>query len=65
MLSAKQVNYLVPFLCLWYDAVLDWGLNPGPPALKASTIPLGYQGGGVLDMDIVSMVKVIGIHAVG
>ena len=28
---------LVPFLeRLWYDAVLDWGLNPGPPALEAS-----------------------------
>ena len=40
---------LVPFLQrLWYDAVLDWGLNPGPPALKASTIPLGYRGGGGL-----------------
>jgi len=21
-------------------------LNPGPPALEASTIPLGYRGGG-------------------
>jgi len=21
-------------------------LNPGPPALEASTLPLGYQGGG-------------------
>ena len=31
---------------LWYDAVLDWGLNPGPPALEASTLPLGYRGGG-------------------
>ena len=28
---------------LWYDAVLDWGLNPGPPALEASTLPLGYR----------------------
>ena len=38
---------LVPFLKrLWYDAVLDWGLNLGPPALEASTPPLGYQGGG-------------------
>jgi len=44
MLSAKQ-GLLVPFLqCLWYDTVLDWGLNPGP--LKASTLPLGYRGGG-------------------
>ena len=32
---------------LWYDSVLDWGLNPGPPALDASTLPLGYQGGGL------------------
>ena len=37
---------LVPFLLhLWYDAVLDWGLNPGPPALESSTLPLGYRGG--------------------
>ena len=44
MFSAKQ---LVPFLLrLWYDAVIDWLLNPGPPALEASTIPLGYQEGG-------------------
>jgi len=44
MFSAKL---LVPFLLrLWYDAVIDWLLNPGPPALEASTIPLGYQEGG-------------------
>ena len=44
MMSAKL---LVPFLVrLWYDAVLDWGLNPGPPALDASTLPLGYRGSG-------------------
>ena len=23
------------------------GLNPGPPALEASTLPLGYRGGGI------------------
>ena len=34
------------FVRLWYDTVLDLGLNPGPPALEASTLPLGYQGGG-------------------
>ena len=34
----------------WYDAVLDWGLNPRPPALEASTIPLGYRGGGLRAM---------------
>ena len=49
MFSDKQGHYLVPFLKrLWYDAVLDWELNPGPPALEASTIPLGYRGGGEL-----------------
>ena len=26
--------------------MLDWGLNLGPPTLEASTIPLGYRGGG-------------------
>ena len=33
MLSAKQGYY-------WYHFynVLDWGLNPGPPALEASTL---------------------------
>ena len=31
--------------------VLDWGLNPGPPALEASTLPLGYRGGGFQDID--------------
>ena len=37
-------------LCLRrYDAVLDWGLNPGPLALEASTIPLGYRGGGAFN----------------
>ena len=25
--------------------VIDRGLNPGPPALEASTPPLGYRGG--------------------
>ena len=41
MFSAKQGNY-------WYHFynVLDWGLDPGPPALEASTLPLGYWGGG-------------------
>ena len=47
MFSAKRGKLLVPFLeRLWYDAALDWGLNPGPHTLKASTIPLGYRGGG-------------------
>ena len=26
--------------------VFDLGLNPGPPALDARTLPLGYRGGG-------------------
>ena len=48
MFSAKQGNY-------WYHfynfvgmtrSLIDWGLNPGPPALEASTVPLGYRGGG-------------------
>ena len=43
MLSAKLVNY-------WYHFYNFFGmtqsLNPGPPALEASTLPLGYRGGG-------------------
>ena len=43
---------LVPFLLrLWYDAVLAGGLKPGPPALEASTLPLGYRGGGITTYD--------------
>ena len=46
MLSAKLRYYWYHLIRLWYDVVLDWGLNPGPPALEASTLPLGYRGGG-------------------
>ena len=35
-----------PLLILEKDAVLDWGLNPGPPVLDANTLPIGYRGGG-------------------
>ena len=38
MLSTKQG--------LWYDAVLDLGLNSGSPARDASTLPRDYRGGG-------------------
>ena len=40
MFSAKQGNYWYYF---WYDAVLDWGLKPGPPALWASTLLLSIN----------------------
>ena len=42
----KSTTGTIFLLRLWYDAFLDWGLNPGPPALEASTIPLGYRAGG-------------------
>ena len=48
MSSAKQGNYWYQFYNFLYDAALDWKLNPGPPALEASTLPLVYRGGGVL-----------------
>ena len=48
MLSAKQGNYWYHFYNVFgMTRSLDWGLNPVPPALEASTIPLGYRGGGV------------------
>ena len=40
MLSAKQGNYWYRCWRLWFDLVLYRGLNPGPPALDASTLPL-------------------------
>ena len=35
-----------------YDVVLDWGLNPGPPVAKTSTLSLGYRGGGIKSSDV-------------
>ena len=32
------------FIHYIYFPVLDWGLNPGPPALDTRTLPLGYRG---------------------
>ena len=43
MLSAKQGDYWYHFYCLSYDAVLDCGLNPGPPAREVITLLLGYR----------------------
>ena len=51
MLSAKQGNYWYHF----YNAVLDWGLDPGPPALAANTLPPGYRGGGKSNRNTVSV----------
>ena len=48
MFSAKQGHYWYHFYNVFGMTIrpLDWGLNAGPPALDASTIPLGYRGGG-------------------
>ena len=35
---SKQTLYHKAF----EEAVLDWGLNPGPLALKANTLPQGF-----------------------
>ena len=35
-----------PVFCFSMLSAKQGGLNPGPPALDASTIPLGYRGGG-------------------
>ena len=53
MLSVKQGNYWYHFYnVFWYDAVLDLGLNPEPPALDVSTLPLGYRGGGTFAFEV-------------
>ena len=49
MLSAKQGNYWYHFYNVFgmtWSFKFDCGLNPGHPALEASTLPLGYRGGG-------------------
>ena len=54
MFSVKQGIYWYHFYNVsCYDAVLDWGLNPGPHALEASTVPLGYRGGVALNIIII------------
>ena len=50
------IHYIYfPILILWYDAVLDLGLNSGPPALETSTLPLGYRRGGKNRCEIVEL----------
>ena len=39
--------------------IFDLGLNPGPPALKVSTLPLGYQGGVFIDNTASSTTRLI------
>ena len=46
MTSDFEGFFIPDFIHYIYFPVLDWGLNPGPPALDASPLPLGYQGGG-------------------
>ena len=46
MFSAKQGHYWYHFYNVFGMTRSLTGLNPGPPALEASTIPLGYRGGG-------------------
>ena len=47
MFSAKQGHYLYHFYNIFgMTRSLTGGLNPGPPALEGSTLPLGYRGGG-------------------
>ena len=46
MLNAKQGNYWYHvYNVFWYYAVLVWGIEPGTPALDASTLPLGHRRG--------------------
>ena len=52
MFNAKQGNYLIQSTSLWYDMVLDWGLNLEPPTLDDSTLPLGYRGGGIITVKL-------------
>ena len=41
-----QIRTLWYYFYFWYDVILLLGLDPGPPALEASTLPLGYRGSG-------------------
>ena len=50
MLSAKQWSYWYHFYIV-FVAVLDWGMNPGRPTLEARTLPLGYEGSLILQME--------------
>ena len=49
MLSAKQGNCWYHFYNVFgMTRSLTGELNPGPPALDDSTLPLGYRGGGII-----------------
>ena len=43
--SHTQSQHSTTRLSVWRS--LTGGLNPGPPTLEASTLPLGYRGGGI------------------
>mgnify|MGYP000066582269 FL=1 len=46
MFSTKQGHFWYHFYNIFgMTQTLTGGLNLGPPALEASTIPLGYRGG--------------------
>ena len=47
MFSAKHGNYWYHFYNVFgMTRSLTGELNPGPPTLEASTLPLGHRGGG-------------------
>ena len=58
MFSAKQGNYWYHFYNVFgMKQSLTGGLNPGPPALEASTLPLGYQGVGIFKVKFLKRAK--------
>ena len=60
MLSPKQGNYWYHFYNVFgMTRSFDWGLNPGPPTLDASTLPQGYRGGGGCAFSCVLWIQLI------
>ena len=58
---AKQGNYWYHFYNVFgITRSLTWWLNPGPHALEASTLPLGYRGHIVCVFVIVCCCSVVG-----
>ena len=47
MMSAKQGNYWYQFYYIFGMTRSLSGIEPGPPALEAGILPLGYRGGSV------------------
>ena len=62
MFSAKQGHYWYHFYNVFgMTRSLTGDLTQGPPALEASTLPLGYRGGGICEVKLTPCVLIVSV----